>query len=96
MIRDSSTGIEEIAQNTAPFVLDLYPNPLKTSLTICASTPLHGIKVYDVLGDLVIEVTMIKPKNTTTVSVKNLSAGVYFLKVRTEDAEFIRKIVVTK
>ncbi|MGB7055057.1 MAG: T9SS type A sorting domain-containing protein, partial [bacterium] len=96
VIRDSLIGIAELTQNAVPFILNLYPNPVKKSLTIHASIPLRGIKIYDILGNLVGTEIVTKPENTTTISLQHLSAGVYFLKVNTEDAEFIRKVVVTK
>jgi hypothetical protein len=96
VIRDSVTGIEELKENVPSFILDLYPNPTKTSLTIRASVPLYSIKMYDILGNLVRKEVMITPMNTTAISVKNLNAGVYFVKVNAEDTEAIRKIIVTK
>jgi hypothetical protein len=95
VIRDSLTGIEELKQNTSSFKLDIYPNPTKSMLTIRTSVAMHRIRMYDVLGKLVRTVPMTKPENTTTISVKNLSAGVFFVKVITEEAETIRKVIVT-
>jgi len=96
VIRDSLTGIEELSHNALPLVLDLYPNPTKTMLTLRTSVAMHSIKIYGVLGNLVRTETMKKHENTTTISTQHLSAGVYFLKVNTEDAELIRKVIVTK
>jgi YVTN family beta-propeller protein len=96
VIRDSLTGIEELIQSTSPFSLDIYPNPIKELLTIHASTALRSVNVYDICGKLVRTETMTKSENTPAISVKNLSAGVYFVKVNTEGTELIRKVVVTK
>jgi YVTN family beta-propeller protein len=96
VLRDSVTGIEELTQIASPFILDIYPNPIKTALTIRASVLLRSVKVYDILGELVATVAMTKPENTTTISMRNLSAGVYFVKVNTTDNEFVRKVIVTK
>jgi YVTN family beta-propeller protein len=96
VIRDSLIGIEEHTQSASAFFLEIYPNPIKTLLTIHASTSLRGIKVYDILGNLVRTKDMTQYENRTTISVKHLSAGIYFLKVNTEDTEVISKVVVTK
>ena len=90
------TDIEEIAQNTPPLALDLYPNPTKTMLAIRTCTPLRDIKVYDIVGNLVRAEIMVKPVNTGEVSVKGLSAGVYFVKINAEGTEAIEKVVVMK
>jgi len=96
VLRDSVTGIEESTQNASPLILNLHPNPAKTALTIDAPTPLLGITVYDILGRLVRIEDMIKFESGITITVEHLSAGVYFVKVNTENNEFIRKVIVTK
>ncbi|UCG55118.1 MAG: T9SS type A sorting domain-containing protein, partial [Dehalococcoidia bacterium] len=89
-------GIEELPQSASPLILDLYPNPIKTSLTVRASFPLHSVKLYDILGTLVKIENTIESENTATISFKYLSAGVYFVKAITEKTETISKVVVTK
>ena len=96
VIRDSLPGIEEIAQNATPFTFNFYPNPVKASFVIRTSQPLRDIKIYDVLGNLAKTEIMVKPMNTAKVSVKDLNAGVYFVKVNIEGTESIRKVIVTK
>jgi YVTN family beta-propeller protein len=96
VIRDSLTGIEELTEEASPLTVNIYPNPTKRALTIHASVPLRIVKVYDILGDLVREKNITKLDNTTAISLRNLSAGVYFVKVNTEGTELIRKVIVTK
>ena len=96
VLRDA-TGIEEDQKHeVARTMVQIFPNPAKTSFTICTVAGVQGVKLYDVLGKLLRVEDMSKSENGNTMSVKNLSAGVYFLIVNTEDSEFIRKVVVTK
>jgi YVTN family beta-propeller protein len=96
VIRDV-TGIEEGQKhNVTRLILNISPNPAKTFFTIDSPTPVRFIRIYDVRGNLVRTEDMIKSENRNTISVKELSAGVYFVKVNTKDSEFIRKVIVTK
>jgi YVTN family beta-propeller protein len=96
VVRDSLTGIEELIQYTSLFFLDIYPNPTKTLFTIYASTALSNVTIYDILGNVVLTETITKRENTTAISVKNLSAGVYFVKLDIEGTKLISKVIVTK
>jgi YVTN family beta-propeller protein len=96
VIRDSVTGIEELPQSASPLILDVYPNPTRAAFAIRASAPLRNVRIYDSLGELVKTVTLTKFENMITVSMNNMSAGVYFVRVATEDSEFLKKVVVTK
>jgi len=96
VIGDSLTGVEELGENASLFTLDVYPNLVKASFVIRTSKPLRDIKVYDILGNLVRTDIMAEPGNAAEVSVKELSAGVYFVKVSAEGIEAIKKVVVTK
>ncbi|MCK4674181.1 T9SS type A sorting domain-containing protein, partial [candidate division WOR-3 bacterium] len=56
----------------------------------------QSVLIYDVLGTLITAEELVKFKDEKQISLKGISSGVYFLKVNTEDTEFIRKVVVTK
>ena len=91
------TGIEkDTKHDVAHAILQILPNPAKTFLTINTVATVRSIEFYDVLGKLLREEDMTKYDHGKTISVRNMSAGVYFLKVNTKNNEFIRKIVVTK
>jgi len=96
VLRDSMTGIYELAKETSPQILNLYPNPTRALLNIRTSIPLRSIEIYDVIGQLVRTEKMTRPAHETTISSKNLSAGVYFMKVNMEGGGLIRKVIVTK
>ena len=56
----------------------------------------QSIEFYDVLGKLLRAEDMTKYEHGKTISVRNMSAGLYFLKVNIADTEFIKKLIVTK
>jgi hypothetical protein len=56
----------------------------------------QSVKIYDVLGKLIRAEDPAVFTNEKQISLKMISSGVYFLKVNTEEAEFIKKLIVTK
>ncbi len=82
------------------FSLDkIYPNPTKGLLKISFGSPDNRfvtVKLYDVAGREVETVFNGKAKigmNEYSVSPKNLSAGVYFMKIETNDYKKTEKVV---
>jgi hypothetical protein len=92
---NTGVGISEYA------VLDmkLYPNPVKDVLTIDISLtqPIEGnINVTDITGSQVvsIEEAFLSGQNTIKIPVGDLSQGVYFVKVQTQDDFATRKVLI--
>jgi len=91
------TGIEDDQKhNVATPVLQIFPNPAKTSFTIRTTEAMQNVQLYDVLGKLIRVLDVPVFENERVISLTYLSAGVYFVKVITEQTETIRKVVVTK
>lgn len=62
---------------------DMFPNPANQQITVKLSEAFENIVVVDVLGKKV-ETTVIKSENNTfTLSLANLSNGIYFMTVKT-------------
>ncbi|MGB0917861.1 MAG: T9SS type A sorting domain-containing protein, partial [Flavobacteriales bacterium] len=73
-----TVGISEATTET----FSVYPNPAVNTLTIANSgTAIANITLINVTGKTVKTVAA----NTTTIDVSNLTSGVYFLQVQTED-----------
>ena len=74
-----------------PQTLTYYPNPVKNILTIKNESSINSIKVFNTLGQQVIESTI----NATEISVdfSALNSGIYFVKVHAGDAEQTIRIV---
>jgi len=79
----------------------LYPNPATDELIIDGLTPGPSprergagaiIEIYDVLGQK-LEVEILSIRGRTTLNIKNLASGVYFLRVTTAERNFVAKFV---
>jgi hypothetical protein len=91
------TGVEEEPPHHATgSMLQIVPNPAKTFFTISARKAVRRVEVYDVLGNIVQTAVTPGDASTITVSAEDLSAGIYFMKVTVDEADFVEKVVVTK
>jgi len=81
------------------FVNEIYPNPTKNILKIRFNSPDERkvtVKLYDVVGKLVKKVFDGKAKvgmNEFLIMAKDLSAGIYFVRVVTVDHKKTRKVI---
>ena len=88
------TGIEEHKTNdVAHPILQILPNPVKTFFTIKTDAVVQKVELYDVLGKLIKTADMREIDNGNVVSVEQLSAGVYLVRVIIAGAEIGRQIV---
>jgi hypothetical protein len=83
-----------VPDNTKTIDVNVYPNPARTNITVTLGKDKHidEISVYNALG---IQVKEIHIHNTSkaTVDLSNLSKGVYFLKIKSENKIFTKKII---
>jgi YVTN family beta-propeller protein len=97
VIRESMVGIAEntyILNTHPPAHIAINPNPATKFFSIDSRIPLRVVRIYDVLGTLlkIIDTREIRKP----ISIRDLSAGVYFLIMNTDDSEFVNKVIVTK
>ena len=76
-------AIEELSSS-----LNIYPNPAKDNLFIETEMNVEEVVVYDVNGRQQSTVN-----GQQSVDVKNLSNGVYFVKVKTENGEVVKRFI---
>ncbi|NME69120.1 S8 family serine peptidase [Flammeovirga aprica] len=82
--------------------LDIYPNPVSDRIhfTLANSQKLKMIKLFDVSGqeikDFVIEPTINSEGNNYTIDVRNLSQGMYFIRIKTVDQNFLSSKFIKK
>ena len=81
---------DAVEEMTASF--NVYPNPVNDRLYIEAETEVKEVVVYDVYGRHQVTETPSHQGNMT-VDVRNLSNGVYFVKVVTENGEVVKRFV---
>jgi 2',3'-cyclic-nucleotide 2'-phosphodiesterase (5'-nucleotidase family) len=87
LVRDKPIGINELSmENTC-----IYPNPTKGNLMIRTSVAqIFEVEVLDITGKLVA-----KTKATnfeTNMDMSNMADGMYFIRVKADDAVLVRKI----
>ena len=90
--RDEYLGLDAGITNES-IELSMYPNPAKTELTIETESNIQGIKIYNTSGEVV---SSTKDVNSTsaTISVNDLTSGVYLVYTSTTQGLNISKLVV--
>ena len=71
---------------------NVYPNPVKDRLYIETSTLIQSIEVYDVYGRLQVTKTP-SHQSDLSVDVSDLNSGIYFVKVKTEEGNIVKRII---
>jgi hypothetical protein len=106
VLKDPATAIDDVAA-VAPSEFNLaqnYPNPFNpsTKIEFTLSKPGHTtLNIYNVLGQKVatlLEMNMIKGKHQVDFDTRayNLSSGVYFYQIRSNEFTQIKKMVLMK
>jgi len=85
------SDIKEISISNSPF--SIFPNPAKDVVNISGKN-ISGVKVSDVVGRVLINLSFNNVTNPT-ISLKELSVGVYYLSVTTTDGQ-VKTMVVEK
>ena len=84
----TTTGIENHLLNN----ISLYPNPAKEYIDVRVDEfNVSNLEVYDVYGKLINTVNVID--NPTRINVSNLAAGMYFVRVTTEEGVATKSFV---
>ncbi len=69
--------------------LMIYPNPSKDIFTIDYIDKIENVKIYNTIGQLVLETV---PENKR-VSITSISKGVYFISLKSKDRKFTIKLI---
>jgi len=90
-----------VDDNTPFQVFTLYPNPAKESVTASFSYPSNtagSIELMDLNGTLLLvkEVPVQKGTNKISVSMPDLSSGVYMLRLTTDSQTIVRKLIINR
>ena len=82
-------GVEEM------FVpnVKIYPNPVNDKVYIETEVEIKEIVVYDVYGRIQNLSNSATQQLSNSVDVSNLNSGIYFLKVKTENGNIVKRIV---
>ena len=86
MVRVCVEGGEGISELNSS--VDIYPNPAKDQLFIETATEIEEVSVYDVYGR---QLTTVYGQQSVDVS--ELSNGVYFVNVKSENNEIVKRFI---
>lgn len=81
-------GVEDIKSEEAV----IFPNPAKNTVSINANE-IQTVKLYDLSGKE-IQVQTLFNENTVTVNISNLLAGIYYIRLETEEGISTHKLIV--
>lgn len=68
--------------------LKIFPNPVANTFTIDTHEKIISIELYDVLGRKIQQLN-----NEKTSNVEHLASGLYFIKVKTDQKEYVEKLI---
>gem|GEM_PF-4496941 len=99
-IRGCGTSINEITEKDS---IRIYPNPANDNLTISITSPearqangklrIMDVSILDITGKQVTSKKYKEQSKKYIVNVEDLPAGLYFVKIKTNNGEIIRKFV---
>lgn len=88
----STESISALEENTK-----VYPNPAFSSLTIqLADATIKSVAIYNTLGQTIKIVNVKTANKQANLNVENLAKGLYFLKISTNNGNFLTKRFVKK
>lgn len=90
----ATTTFENLSVNVFPLdtLITVFPNPAQSQVTITSDALLQSIALYDVQGRLIW--TKIRNENSVSIDISGQSAGIYFLKIKTDKGFKIEKLVI--
>jgi type IX secretion system substrate protein len=93
-----TTGIANQSQHNE--LLTIYPNPSNGMFTlelsgVAKDAKTLNISLYNMLGEKVLEITNVSP-SSQSMDVSALSNGTYFVKVRSDNGHYTKKIMIQK
>jgi Secretion system C-terminal sorting domain len=80
----TNTGIEETRKNNS---FEIFPNPTTNELSILSNEIVQKVDIYSVSGKLQISTSQ------TKIDVSELSQGIYFVKVYSQNGDAMQKFV---
>ena len=81
-----SVGINKLYSDLK---IKIYPNPTSNQLLIDTELDIREIEIIDITGKII----MTTKENTTTINVVNLTTGIYFIKLITDEKTITKKFV---
>ena len=71
----------------------LYPNPTTNVLHLESQQAIKQISIYDISGRQIKDIAVIGLKMNLDISTETLSAGTYFVKIKTINGALVKKFI---
>ena len=87
-VKTLGESIEELSLS-----INIYPNPVENELFLATEVSVEEIAIYDVYGRQIMSQQVNETASQQVVEVADLEAGVYFVKVVTNEGEIVKRFV---
>jgi len=86
-------NINNLVKTVTNILSDIYPNPVRESLTITTKESLSGalVTIYDIFGNELLNKDINNSK--TIINVDKLTSGIYFLRLTNDKKIEVRKFI---
>ncbi|WP_196894117.1 DUF7619 domain-containing protein [Aureivirga marina] len=84
-------GVDNLDLDTS---IAVYPNPASNVIHISADNNLKEVSIFNVLGNEVYRNSIENSTLKQSVSLENLTSGVYFIKVKSVKGNFLDKLII--
>ena len=81
-------GVEELTST-----VNIYPNPVENELFLATDVSAEEISIYDIYGRQVLSQRVNESTSQQVVDVTDLNAGVYFVKLKTDEGDIVRRFI---
>ena len=81
-------GVEELTST-----VNVYPNPVENELFLATDVNVEEISIYDIYGRQVLSQRVNESMSQQVVDVTDLNAGVYFVKLKTDEGDIVRRFI---
>jgi hypothetical protein len=88
VMEDDETNVISNYEND----FEIYPNPVNDKINIVTEEIVEDIVVYDIYGRHQVSKTPSLQGNLT-IDLSDLKSGIYFVKVRTEEGDIVRRFI---
>ena len=82
---------ESLFENESYF--NIFPNPASDNITISTNQEITEVNIYNILGVNVYNETFAMNNSQLNVNISDFSNGVYFIKVKTEEGEIVKRFI---
>ena len=71
----------------------VFPNPVSDNITVYTNLGISEVNIYNILGVNVYNETAALNNSRLDINVSDFNEGVYFIKVKTEDKEIVKRFI---